>query len=59
VKSVKEAISLQTSYARDTASRVLSETSSFAEDYLKVAGQALAPVTARVREAAEKVKHVA
>jgi phasin family protein len=59
VKSVKEAISLQTSFARDTASRVLSETSSFAEDYLKVAGQALAPVTARVREAAEKVKHVA
>ncbi len=59
VKSVKEAVSLQTQFARDTASRVLREGSTFVEDYLKVTGQALAPVTARAREAAEKVKQAA
>jgi phasin family protein len=57
VKSVREAVSLQSAFTRATLSRVLSETSVFVEDYLKVAGQALAPVTARAREAAEKVKH--
>ncbi len=56
VKSVKEALELQTKFARATASRVLTEGSSFVEDYLKVAGQALTPVTTRAREAAEKVK---
>jgi phasin family protein len=56
VKSVREAMTLQSSFARSTLSRVLNETSSLVEDYLKVAGQALAPVTARVREAADKVK---
>jgi phasin family protein len=59
VKSVKEAVTLQTQFARATASRVLSEGSALVEDYLKVTGQALAPVTARVREAAEKVKQAA
>jgi hypothetical protein len=59
VKSVKEALSLQTEFARATASRVLSEGSILVEDYLKVTGQALAPVTARAREAAEKVKQAA
>jgi phasin family protein len=56
VKSVKEAVDLQAKFARATASRALTETSAFVEDYLKVAGQALTPVTTRVREAAEKVK---
>ncbi|HTZ71557.1 MAG TPA: phasin family protein [Acetobacteraceae bacterium] len=59
VKSVKEAVSLQTQFARDTAARALTESSNFAETYLKIAGQALAPVTARAREAAEKVKAAA
>jgi hypothetical protein len=59
VKSVTEAMSLQTQFARATTSRALSETSAFVEDYLKVTGEALAPVTAQVREAAEKVKHAA
>ena len=58
VKSVKEALSLQAEYAREATSRALTEGSAFVEDYLKVASQALAPVTARAREAAEKVKHV-
>jgi phasin family protein len=55
-KSVKQAVELQTAFTRNTLSRVLSETSVFVEDYLRVAGQALAPVTARAREAADKVK---
>jgi len=59
VKSVKEAIDLQAAFARSTASRYLAETSTFVEDYLKVAGNALAPVTERAREAAEKVKKAA
>ena len=59
VKSVKDALSLQAEFARAAASRALSETSTFMDDYLKVTGQALAPVTARVREAAEKVKTAA
>jgi phasin family protein len=56
VKSVKEALELQAKFARATASRALTETSAFVEDYLKVAEKALTPVTARAREAAEKVK---
>lgn len=56
VKSVREAVDLQASFTRATLSRVLSESSVMAEDYLKVAEKALAPVTARAREAAEKVK---
>ncbi len=59
VKSVKEALELQAQFARTTASRVLSEGSAFAEDYLKVAGQALTPVVTRAREAADKVKSAA
>jgi phasin family protein len=59
VKSITEAMSLQAQFARATASRALSESSAFVEDYLKVTGDALAPVTARVREAAEKVKQAA
>ena len=58
-KSVREAVALQTAFTRNTLSRVLSESSVLVEDYLKVAGQALAPVTARAREAADKVKNTA
>jgi hypothetical protein len=56
VKSVKEAFGLQAQFARETTSRALSETGAIVDDYMKVAGEALAPVTAKVREAAEKVK---
>jgi phasin family protein len=59
VRSLTDLFSLQADFARKTASRALEETSTFAEGYLKVANDALAPVTARVREAAEKVKHAA
>jgi len=56
VKGVKEALELQAKFARATASRALTEGSAFVEDYLKVTNEALAPVTTKVREAAEKVK---
>jgi hypothetical protein len=56
VKSLKEAFGLQAQFARETTSRALAETGAIVEDYLKVTGEALAPVTAKVREAAEKVK---
>jgi hypothetical protein len=56
VKSVKEAFGLQAQFARETTSRALAETGAIVEDYLKVTGEAMAPVTAKVREAAEKVK---
>ena len=59
VKSVTDLMHLQTEFARKTTSRALAETSTMVEDYLKVAGNALAPVTAKVREAAEKVKQAA
>ncbi len=59
VKSVTELLHLQAEFARATASRALAETSSLAEGYLKVANEALAPVTARAREAAQKVKQAA
>jgi len=59
VKSVTDLLHLQAEFARKTASRALTESSTMVEDYLKVAGQALAPVTAKAREAAEKVKQAA
>ncbi len=59
VKSVTELMHLQSEFARLTASRALTETSTLVEDYMKVASQALAPVTARAREAAQKVKQAA
>jgi phasin family protein len=59
VKSVTDLFHLQAEFARKTASRAMAETSTLVEDYLKVAGEALAPVTAKVREAAEKVKQAA
>jgi phasin family protein len=59
VKSVTDLLHLQAEFARSTASRTLAEGSTLVEGYLKVAGEALAPVTARAREAAEKVKQAA
>lgn len=59
VKSVREAMELQTAFARATLSRALTEGTNFAENYFKVAEKALAPVTAHVRETAEKVKTAA
>ncbi len=56
VKSIHEAMALQTQYARTAASRALTEGSMLVESGLKLAEETLAPLTARAREAAEKVK---
>jgi phasin family protein len=57
VKSIHEAMALQTQYARVAASKALTEGSLLVENGLKLAEEAMAPITARAREAAEKVKH--
>jgi phasin family protein len=59
VKSITDLLHLQAEFARKTASRALAEGSTMVESYLKVANEAIAPMTARAREAAEKVKHAA
>jgi phasin family protein len=59
VKSLTDLVQLQTAFARTTASRALTESSTLVETYLKVASSALAPVTARAREAALKVQQAA
>lgn len=56
VKSIHEAMELQTQYARTAASRALTEGSTMVESGLELAEKTLAPITARAREAAEKVK---
>jgi phasin family protein len=56
VKSIHEAVTLQTQYARNATSRALNEGTLLAEEGLKLAQQTLAPIAARAREAAAKVK---
>jgi phasin family protein len=56
VKSIHEAVTLQTRYARNAASRALDESSLLMDEGLRLAQQTLAPLTARAREAAAKVK---
>jgi phasin family protein len=56
VKSIHEAMALQTQYARTAASQALIEGSTLVENGLKLAEEMLAPLTARAREAAAKVK---
>lgn len=53
VKSVKEAFELQTSYARTSMEKAVSESGKVTEQSLKVAEQAFAPITARVNAAVE------
>jgi phasin family protein len=52
-KSVKEAIELQTSFARSSVEKAMSESSRLTEHSLKLAEQAIAPLTARVNAAVE------
>jgi phasin family protein len=48
VKSVKEAIDLQSTYSKTVAAKALAESSKFTEASLKLTEQAMAPLTARV-----------
>ena len=58
-RSITEAVRLQNDLARTITSRTLTETSKLVHDYLKVAEQAVAPLTARAQEAAEKLAKAA
>jgi phasin family protein len=53
VKSLKEAFDLQTSYARSSLEKAVTESGKITEHSLKVAEQALAPISARVNAAVE------
>ncbi len=58
-RSIGKVIELQTELARSTAKRALTESTKLVEGYLKVAGDAIAPLTARALEAADQVKKAA
>jgi phasin family protein len=53
VKSVKEAVELQTSFARTSMEKAMSESGKITEHSLKLAEQTFAPLTARVNAAVE------
>jgi phasin family protein len=48
VKSIKEAIELQTSYSKSAVEKALAESKKMTEASLKLTEQAMAPITARV-----------
>ena len=52
-KSVKEALELQSNFARSRMEKVVSESGQLTEHTLKLAEQALAPISARVNVAVE------
>lgn len=53
VKSLKEAIELQTSFAKTSLEKAMAESTKLTETSLKLAEQACAPLTARVNAAVE------
>lgn len=53
VKSVKEALELQTSFARTSMEKAMSESGKLTEHSMKLAEQAFAPISARVNVAVE------
>ena len=59
VKSLKEAMDLQTSMARSSMETVMAETGKITDASMKLAEQAMAPITARVTLAVEKFGRVA
>lgn len=54
VKSVKEAVDLQSGFAKSSIEKVVAETSQITDASVKLAEQALAPLTARMSIAVEK-----
>ncbi|MBN8892092.1 MAG: hypothetical protein BGP12_19470 [Rhodospirillales bacterium 70-18] len=54
VKSLKDAVELQTSLTRSSVEAAMAETGKLTDASMKLAEQALAPITARVTLAAEK-----
>ena len=57
VKSLKEAFELQTSFAKSSMEKALSESTKLTETGLKLAEEAAAPITARVNAAVEVFTH--
>jgi phasin family protein len=53
VKSLKEAFELQSSFARTSMEKALSESGRLTEHSMKLAEQAFAPISARVNVAVE------
>jgi phasin family protein len=53
VKSIKEAMDLQAAYARDAMEKAMAESGKITEHSMKLAEQALAPISARVNAAVE------
>jgi phasin family protein len=58
-RSLGEAVRLQTELARKVTSRSLTEGSKLVHDYLKVTEQAVAPLTARAQDAADRIAKAA
>jgi phasin family protein len=59
VKSLKDAVDLQTTLARSSVETVIAETGKLTDASMKLAEQALAPITARVTLATEKFSRTA
>lgn len=59
VKSLKDAIELQSSATRGSVETVMAETGKLTDASMKLAEQAMAPIAARVTLAAEKFGHAA
>jgi len=57
VKSIKEAMDLQTAYAKDAMEKAMAESGKLTEHSMKLAEQALAPISARVNAAVETFSH--
>ena len=53
MKSIKEAVEIQSSYLRSATEKAVSETSHITEHSLRLAEQATAPIAARVNAAVE------
>lgn len=53
VRSFKEAVDLQSSLARSTLEKAMQQTNQVAESSLRLAGDAIAPITGRVNVAVE------
>ncbi len=58
-RSFSEAVKLQTELARAVTSRALTEGSKMVHDYLSVTEKAVAPLTAKAEEAAQKISKAA
>ena len=57
VKSIKEVMEIQSTYARDAMEKAVAESGRLTEHSMKLAEQALAPISARVNVAVETFSH--